>query len=282
MSVNSLIKIHSEYLACFLHATFCLSLRRPRTALDEAIGSWSRMSRYKSVASGLVVFLFTGLFWPVAQAAPITVPTGLNPGDTYRLAFVTSTTRDATSSDIADYNAFVTAAANTQAALAALSTTWFAIASTRSTDARSTTATDPSPAGPTGVPIFLLNDTKLVDDYDDLWDGFIDVQLNILENGNIGTNILVWTGTQIIGLANTVASLGRSAPSVGLTNRRGPFWIARGDSNSTRSLPLYGLSDILTVDGAMVTIPAPGPLYLLALGLFGLGFARRRAAKTAS
>lgn len=26
-----------------------------------------------------------------AQAAPITIPVGLNPGDTYRLAFVTST-----------------------------------------------------------------------------------------------------------------------------------------------------------------------------------------------
>jgi hypothetical protein len=41
-------------------------------------------------------------------AAPITVPTGLNPGDRYRLAFVTSTTRDARSSNIADYNLFVT------------------------------------------------------------------------------------------------------------------------------------------------------------------------------
>ncbi len=34
------------------------------------------------------------------------VPTDLNPGDTYHLAFVTSTTRDATSSNIADYDAF--------------------------------------------------------------------------------------------------------------------------------------------------------------------------------
>ena len=55
-----------------------------------------------------------------AQAAPIIVPTGLNPGDTYRLVFVTSTGRDGTSSNIADYNAFVTASANSQAALAAL------------------------------------------------------------------------------------------------------------------------------------------------------------------
>ena len=45
-------------------------------------------------------------------AAPITLPTGLNPGDQYRLGFVSSTTRDATSQNIADYNDFVTATAN--------------------------------------------------------------------------------------------------------------------------------------------------------------------------
>ena len=36
--------------------------------------------------------------------AAVTVPTGIDAGDSYRLAFVTSTTRDGTSSDIADYN----------------------------------------------------------------------------------------------------------------------------------------------------------------------------------
>ena len=41
------------------------------------------------------------------QAAIVTVPTGLNPGDQYRLVFVTSGTRDATSTNIADYNTFV-------------------------------------------------------------------------------------------------------------------------------------------------------------------------------
>lgn len=57
------------------------------------------------------------------QAVPIPVPTGLAPGDNYRLAFVTSTTRDATSSAIADYNDFVTAAALAVPELAALGTT---------------------------------------------------------------------------------------------------------------------------------------------------------------
>ena len=45
-------------------------------------------------------------------AAIITLPTSLSPGEEYRLAFVTSGTRDATATDIADYNTFVTDAAN--------------------------------------------------------------------------------------------------------------------------------------------------------------------------
>ena len=39
------------------------------------------------------------------------IPAGLGPGDQFRLLFVSSTTRDATSSDIADYDAHVQSAA---------------------------------------------------------------------------------------------------------------------------------------------------------------------------
>ena len=53
-----------------------------------------------------------------AQGAVTTVPTGLNIGDQYRLVFVTSTTRDAASTDISVYNTFV----NDLAAAAGLGT----------------------------------------------------------------------------------------------------------------------------------------------------------------
>ena len=72
---------------------------------------------------------------------PITVPSDLNPGDPYRLAFVTSTTRDATSTNIADYNNFVSGVANGVTQLAALGTTWKAIGSTSADDARDNTGT---------------------------------------------------------------------------------------------------------------------------------------------
>jgi hypothetical protein len=48
-----------------------------------------------------------------AISVPITLPSGLNPGDQYRLAFVTSSTRDALSTNIADYNNFVDALGDT-------------------------------------------------------------------------------------------------------------------------------------------------------------------------
>ena len=95
-----------------------------------------------------------------ASAAIVTTPTDLSFGDQYRLAFVTSTTRDPTSSDIGVYNMFVTTAANTQADLVALGTTWTAIGSTFTTDARDNTGTNPSS---TGVPIYRLSITNRID-----------------------------------------------------------------------------------------------------------------------
>ena len=114
---------------------------------------------------------------------------------------MTSTTRDATSTDINDYNAFVTAAANTQAALAALATTWTAITSTAAVEARANTNTfQASAGGSNGVPIFLMNGTQLVSGYDSLWDGDINVPLNVTEAGTAQQHLgFVWTRTEVNG-----------------------------------------------------------------------------------
>jgi hypothetical protein len=61
----------------------------------------SILSRRHQLALALTLFL--GL--PGASyGAAITVPQGLNPGDTYRIIFMTSTVLDTQSSNIADYN----------------------------------------------------------------------------------------------------------------------------------------------------------------------------------
>lgn len=71
------------------------------------------------------------LFFPtVALPQVVTIPAGLRSGDRYRLIFTTSAGRDATSANIADYDAFVTAAANAVPPLSALRASWRAIIST--------------------------------------------------------------------------------------------------------------------------------------------------------
>jgi len=206
-----------------------------------------------------------------AQADPITVPTSLAPGAQYRLAFVTSTTLNSFSSEIAGYNAFVDGVAESVPELAALGQDWKAIASTELVNVLLNTSTDPSPAGLTGVPIFLLNDTKLVDDYDDLWDGSIDVPLNIgqsgvLVSGTIATR--VWTGTGADG--TTAYGLGGSGSTVGSVSSSTSTWINFTFRTAAEHHRLYAISGVLTV------VPEPCTAFLLASGLAALAVRRRR------
>jgi hypothetical protein len=211
-----------------------------------------------------------------ALSAPITVPAGLNPGDQYRLAFLTSTTRDATSSNIADYNVFVTAAANTQTELAALGTTWMAIASTATVDARDNTGTNPSS---TGFPIYLLDpaSTKIADNNADLWDGNLASALGIGEDG-VDISGAVFTGTTIDGTAD-LFSLGGGAARIGVGSETNENWIelldTGGTTTSTLQLQFYAISDVLTVAGG-TEVAEPSALGVLALGLVGLAVFRRK------
>jgi len=213
-------------------------------------------------------------------SAPITIPAGLNPGDQYRLAFVTSTTRDGTSANIADYNAFVTAAANSQTGLATLGTTWMAIASTGTVNARDNTGTNPFSDG-SGFPIYLLDaaSTKIADDNADLWDGSIAAPFATSEAGiEIASRRHAWTGTRADGTSDGIAYLGSPFGSVplGRTFETSSSWVMEPTSVDTTSLyRLYAISGVLTV-APVEQVAEPGAIGVLALGLIGLGFARRR------
>ncbi|MBC8230103.1 PEP-CTERM sorting domain-containing protein [bacterium] len=235
---------------------------------------------FSRISSIFIICITTSsFFFPlVALAVPITLPTSLNPGDQYRLAFLTPGTIDATSSDISTYNTFVTNEANAQVELAALGTTWKAIGSTASVDARDNTETNPFNASHISVPIFLLNETKLVDSNDDLWDGTIDTFFNVFSDGTVVGGIVptVWTGTSPDG---TIGSLGLGSSSVVggypvITTSR---WISTGFFSSHLGLPMYAVSDVLTVSGA--PIPEPSTLLLFAVALvsvIGIGYRRKR------
>ena len=94
------------------------------------------------------------------------IPPGFNIGDRFRVLFVTSTSRDAQSSDIADYNGFVQGRANAgHRGIRSFSGQFRAVACTR-VDARDNTAT----TGSGGVPIYWLNGDKAADNYGDFYD----------------------------------------------------------------------------------------------------------------
>ena len=202
-------------------------------------------------------------------AAPVVTPTSLNPGDTYRLAFVTSTTRDATSTNIADYNAFVTSVANTVAQLAALNTTWTAIGSTASVAARDNTGTNPF-TDPS-APIFLLNDTKLADDNLDLWNGNVDIFLDVDENGDSTTQTIVHSGTTSSGVSRGNLVLGETQVGSGRTTSNSFAWIAASPEDASDLFAFYAIS-------APIVVPEPATALLMGGGLVVFGWARRRSA----
>ena len=148
-----------------------------------------------------------------AQAA-ILLPS-LTPGSQYRLVFVTSGTRNATSTNIANYNQFVNSAAQgstnlntalTTAGLTPSAINWTAIGSTATVNARVNTATrstDPS------VPIYRVDGAKLAEGNDPLWASFRLKALNITEKGdfNLLSNDFVHTGTLRGGTSGQVLGL---------------------------------------------------------------------------
>ena len=203
------------------------------------------------------------------------IPDGLGVGDSFRLLFLTSSTRDATATDIEVYNAFVqAAAAGGRADIRDYSSGFLAVASTAADDARDNTATTG-----TGVPIYWLGGNKVADDYADFYDGTWDDELNPTDESGSAYNTStlpqsVWTGSSDDGTGNSGQELGTSEFH-GLGYIAIPSNIAVGathpnpiDSNAATdrnpSFPLYALSEVFTVvDLARITAVEiasdPGP-----------------------
>ena len=208
--------------------------------------------------TSLLLCLFTMMIVAPALAQVVPVPTSLDPGDEYRLVFVTSSRTQATSTVIADYNTFVTGVANTQPELAALGANWFVIGTTGNVHARDNTGTLPTGAGGTlGVPIFRVDDTKFVDSNDDLWDGDVDVPLSVRQDGTSAGAEAVWTGTSTDGTNDGGFLLGAGATSVGDPPASNVDWIdSMAAAPSTQNRRLYAMSGILTAPEPVPVEPA--------------------------
>jgi hypothetical protein len=210
-----------------------------------------------------------------AHSMPLTLPSGLNPGDTYRLVFETSITTAATSTDINFHNTFINDFANNAGlnpVLVALGTTWTAIASTAAVDAQDNTGTNLTTDG-AGVSIYHLNDQIVATGNADLWDGSI-ANLIRSETGGFDAAPVVWTVSTAAGVESIGLGLGSINTRLGLSGFTNDQWIAAASIISSQLQGLYAISGLLTVES--ISVPEPGPLGVLGLGLAGLILLQRR------
>ena len=117
------------------------------------------------------------------------IPSGIGPGDQFRLLFLSGTRRDGSSSAITDYNVFVRGrAAAGHADIQAYSDRFMAVGCTEDVDAKDNTATTFTNSNK-GVPIYWLNGNKVADEHEDFYDGDWDDESNDKnEDGNNGPN----------------------------------------------------------------------------------------------
>ena len=221
-----------------------------RATNDEGDGGWS------SPGSGSTNAPAEEMAETTVPADWSLIPSDLGPGDSFRLLFIGTTSRNASDSDIDVYNTFVQnlVAASGHADIKALSATFRMLGSTEDVDARDNTGTTG-----TGVPIYWLGGAQVADDYADFYDGDWDEEATgRRETGasvTIGTNWEIWTGSAHDGTEAMHASLGTSRA----LGNSGNHWVMHGNPNgsggpiegstATRSenKGVYGLSGVFTV-----------------------------------
>ena len=186
-------------------------------------------------------------------------PAGVEPGDSFRLLFVTSTYTSAASADIADYNGFVQTRAAANSNLASFSGQFRALISTSDAVARDNTATTG-----TGVPIYWVSGAKVADNYADLYDGSWDSEAGRTETGadRSRVNHVVWTGSNADGTRHAIYPVdGQGLTAVGLLGgnlgtspihrpgqeRDASEYDVDTDNTARDEYSLYGLSPVLTV-----------------------------------
>lgn len=233
------------------------------------------MNMLKTILGGLSICGTAAVLTATAaRSAPIVLPSGLNVGDQYRLAFVTTAKHNALSTDIEVYNSFVDTIGDT-----VLASDWKAIASTEDVHAWENTDTADVARGGVddGVPIYLLDGTRFADDYLALWTAQILAPLNITELGTPTTDTFVWTGTDSGGFA-TFDALGDAGGFVsgGDPNAANSGWISSIGSFAIVPQPFYAISSVLTAQTSTIPVTAPGSVALFVAGLAGLAVVRRK------
>ena len=187
-------------------------------------------------------------------------PSGLEAGDRFRLIFLSSTDRNAESTDMDDYNSFVQDAADSgHSDTEPYASLFRAVACTSAVNAIQNTKTSG-----TGVPIYWLDGNKAADDYADFYDGTWDEEVTARDES--GTSITVpnsastydtWTGCNNDGTADV--ALGSSSPTTGRLNsvvtNSGPIDSQSSDQKAHENY-FYGLSPVFVVQPPSRVVPS--------------------------
>ena len=190
--------------------------------------------------------------WPL-------IPSGFVPGDEpddrkFRLLFQTSTKRDATSTDIAEYNTHVQNAANLSGASVAIKQFARGVMAVGCTQAVNARANTDSEASDPDAPIYWLNGVKIADDYVDFYDNTWQNQVDASTRQETGapppsTSLSAWTGCLSTGLPDTTKGvLGDSGGSTALgAHVANASPLSHSFATSTELWPLYAMSPVFLV-----------------------------------
>ena len=240
---------------------------RNHTALKIAEPGRSRVRLLAARGLAAVLITFAVLLALPLQAQAQTAvpnnwslkPAGLEPGDKFRLLFLSSTKRNASPDGISTYNTFIKdRAAAGHVDIREYSDQFRVVGCTTSKNATvntETRSTDPD------ARIYWLNGSKVADNYEDFYDGDWDDEVNDKnELGTDGPNTsqaanYPWTGCDHHGVeaftsGNDSRALGENFIRVGRLNASGS---ANGplsssfDGASFQDRPMYGLSPVFIV-----------------------------------
>ncbi len=183
------------------------------------------------------------------------IPSGLGEGqDRFRLLIVTSTTRNATSTDIAVYDTFVqNLVAAGHADIQEYSSSFRVVGSTSAVDARVHTGTTYTSANK-GPPIYWLDGAKVADDYQDFYDGSWDEETSGRnEHGNefeFGTTS-IFTGSNHDGTKSSATQLGSTfqVQLGGPNTDDGPL-SGNNIFNPSSPLQFYAISPVFQIGNA--------------------------------
>ncbi len=234
------------------------------------------MRRIQSIFFLLVIVTMTA---PVAHAS-LSTPTGLSLGDQFHWAFVTGVIHNAESTDIGDYNAYVTEDAKNGVLTAEVAGDWKVIGSTASVNASEN-------VGNITHPIYNLADELVAANGADLFDGNnLTNPIDRAENDLVVRGWWVLTGTLSDGTAapgyvddppetpiDHTGALGDLFPVFGETYTFG--WLDITGGTAHYEISSYG-GRLYAISGIQTVVPLPAALWLLGSGLIGIVGIRRK------